>query len=252
MWVHFTTQFPGNAFLLVWGLPFLTRGENLSQTSAIGLLTTVTVASVILSPVTGQALVVRPRLRLPLAVGIPLLTATAIAAVVTWPGRSPMWLLVMMAVVLGSNWPGSLIGMDYARLANPPGQLGAACSIVNIGGYSATAIAVLGAGRITDAISPVAGDATAHRVAFGLFLPLLAIGLWNVFRWHRRVRAAEPAGQPDRIDMHVNGGRAAESCPAGEPHRSIPTCAQSACAIAGSDPTTRPDVPAREAQCSSA
>jgi MFS family permease len=193
LWVHFTCQFPGNAFLLLWGFPFLTRGAGLESTTALRVLMLIAVSAVILGPVLGKTVGHFPRSRLPLALGIALTTLLTLSVVLAWPGRSPLWLLILLAVVLGASNPGSLIGMDYARLHNPARRLGVACSIVNIGGYSATAIAVLGVGYVIDALEPATAEAmVAYRAAFALFLPMLAIGLWKVIRWHRKVRLACP------------------------------------------------------------
>ena len=84
--------------------------------------------------------------------------------------------------------------MDYARLHNPARRLGSACSIVNIGGYSGTAIAVVGVGCIVDHLQWVTGDAMlTHRLAFWLFVPMLAFGLWKILRWCRKVRLGQSA-----------------------------------------------------------
>jgi MFS family permease len=188
LWVHFTCQFPGNAFLLLWGIPFLTRGAGVETTTALRLLMLIAVSAVILGPAIGQTVGHFPRSRLPLALGIPLATLLTGAVVLAWPARHPLWLLILLAVTLGASNPGSMIGMDYARLHNPADRLGAAYSVVNIGGYSGTTIAVLGMGYIIDTLGPA--NAEAYRAALALFLPMLAIGLWKVIRWHRKVRPA--------------------------------------------------------------
>lgn len=200
-WVHFACLFPGNAFVLLWGFPFLTKGHGYSPGTALRLLMLIAGSAVVLGPVIGQTIGRAPGARLPLALGIPTATALTLAAVIGWPGRSPLWLAIVLGVMLGASNPASLIGMEYARLHNPPGRLGVACSIVTIGGYSGTAIAVLGAGYIVDALS---AGVVAHRAAIALFLPMLAIGVWKVFRWHRMVGHSCPTACLARHEQEID------------------------------------------------
>ena len=39
LWTHFTTQFSGTVFALMWGFPFLIAGEGLPRATASSLLT---------------------------------------------------------------------------------------------------------------------------------------------------------------------------------------------------------------------
>ena len=64
-------------------------------------------------------------------------TAAAWAAVLLMPGRSPLWLLAGLVVVLAIGGPGSMIGFDFARTFNPAHRMGTATGIVNVGGFIA-------------------------------------------------------------------------------------------------------------------
>ncbi|BCO37347.1 MFS transporter [Mycobacterium heckeshornense] len=190
-WVHFTCRFPANAFLLLWGFPFLTRGERFTAATALHLLTIVAVSRVVLGPVIGHSISRSGRARLLIALGIPMANLLTWSATLAWPGQAPLWLVAVLAVVLGAGDPGALIGMEHARLHNPDHRLGAALSTVNTGGACATAIAVLGVGYLVDALEPATADTTtAFRVAFVLYLPMLSVGLWKVIRWHRALHRA--------------------------------------------------------------
>ena len=105
LWIHFTCQFPRTTFVLLWGLPFLTRGEGYTQATALRLLMLVAVSEMILAPVVGQTIGHLPRSRLPLALGIPLTTAAITAVLLSWPGQSPLWLAIVFAVALGAGNP---------------------------------------------------------------------------------------------------------------------------------------------------
>ena len=64
------------------------------------------------------------------------------------PGRSPLWLLAGLVVVLAIGGPGSMIGFDFARTFNPAHRIGTATGIVNVGGFIAALVAIflIGAG----------------------------------------------------------------------------------------------------------
>src|SRR6202012_1369561 len=91
-------------------------------------------------------------------------------AVLAWPGPAPRWLLVVLIVVLSAGGPGSVLGVDIARTANPLQDLGVAQSMVNMGGFLATltVLAVMGL------IMTAAGGFTpgAFRVAWLVQYPV--------------------------------------------------------------------------------
>ncbi|HEX5566013.1 MAG TPA: MFS transporter, partial [Streptomyces sp.] len=161
MWVHFTTQFPGMVFLLLWGMPFLVQAQGRSRAEASTLLTLVVLSSMAIGLVYGQAIARQHGARAPIALGTVLATAGVWAMVLAWPGRAPMWALVVLCVVLGGCGPASMIGFDFARPANPPERQGTASGIVNIGGFTASMVTLLAVGVLLDLTG---GD---YRTAFG-------------------------------------------------------------------------------------
>ncbi len=177
MWVHFTTQFSAMVFLLLWGMPFLVQGEGLSRGAAGGLLTLVVLSNMTLGMVFGQVISRHHGARLPLALGTVTVTAACWATVLAWPGRpAPLWLLVVLCAVLGACGPASMIGFDFARPANPPERLGTASGIVNMGGFTASMIALLAIGVLLDAT----GD--DYSVALCTVFVLQAVGLTQILR----------------------------------------------------------------------
>ena len=186
LWVHFTTAFPASAFLLLWGMPFLMEGQGLSRTSAAWLLSLIIIVSMGFALLFGQLMSRRPGVRTPLVFTVVLSTGLLWAAVLSWPGaRVPMWLLVVLIVVMGSNGPASLVGLDYARPVNPPERIGTASGIVNMGGFVAAVLALFGIGLVLDLLTPGGGDdytPHAFRLAFCvLYLPM-ALGLVQILR----------------------------------------------------------------------
>jgi MFS family permease len=186
MWTHFTTQFSGMVFLLLWGLPFLVEDQGLSRGGAGGMLTLVVVANMVFGMLFGQLIARHHGARMPLALGVIGATAAAWALTLTWPGRQdPLWLLVVLCVVLGACGPGSMIGFDFARPANPPERFGTASGIVNIGGFTASMITLLAIGVLLDAT----GD--DYRVAWSSVFVLQAVGTVQILRLRRAAERLE-------------------------------------------------------------
>ncbi|SHL59834.1 MFS transporter [Actinacidiphila paucisporea] len=186
MWTHFTTQFSGMVFLLLWGLPFLVEDQGLSRGTAGSLLTLVVLSNMVFGMVFGQLISRHHGARMPLTLGVIAATAGAWAAVLGWPGgQDPMWLLALLCVVLGACGPGSMIGFDFARPANPPERFGTASGIVNIGGFTASMLTLLAIGVLLDAT----GD--NYRVAWSSVFVLQAIGTTQILRLHRHSERLE-------------------------------------------------------------
>lgn len=199
-WAHFVTQFPAVAFGLLWGYPFLVAGEGLSPGAAGTLLTLLVVSAMACGPLLGVLTARFPFHRSRLVLGIVGLAAAGWAAVLAWPGRAPLWLLVVLILAMAPNTPGSMIGFDYARSFNPSERIGRANGLVNVGGFTAALIAIVGVGLVLELLT--GGDrpagTTDYRWAFAVQFPLWALGATQVWRWRRRARAAlqlqDPAG----------------------------------------------------------
>lgn len=196
LYTHLVTQFPGTVFALLWGYPFLVLGQGLSTGTAAGLLTLLVVVGMMVGPLLGRLCGRWPLRRSVLVFGIAGLTTAAWTAVLLWPGRAPLWLLVVLVVVLATNGPGSIIGFDYARTWNPVHRLGSATGVVNIGGFVASLLTVLAIGAVLDAMTPGTStdyDLGAFKAAFSVQYLFWAVGLAGVLR-HRRVLRERLAG----------------------------------------------------------
>ncbi|MFF2616301.1 nitrate/nitrite transporter [Kitasatospora sp. NPDC058046] len=201
LWIHFTTQFPGNAFGLLWGLPYLVQAQGMSRAGAGGLLTLLVLSNMSFGFLFGRLLSASARTRMPIVLTVVVTTALGWALVLAWPGgHPPTWLLVGIILVMGSNGPASLVGLDYARARNPAERLGTASGIVNMGGFIGTMITLFGIGVLLDALSPdgaVGYSADAFRWAFCWQYVPLAVGTAMILRLRRKVAAqavAAPAG----------------------------------------------------------
>lgn len=205
MWTHFTTQFSGMVFLLLWGMPFLVESQGLSRGAAGGLLTLVVVASMVFGMLFGQLIARHHGLRMPLTLGVIASTTAAWAVTLAWPGgRDPSWLLVTLCVVLGAGGPASMIGFDFARPANPPERFGTASGIVNVGGFVASMLTLLAVGVLLDAT----GD--DYRIAWTSVFAVQAVGLSQILRLRGRSdRLERERIAVSRVESVHRGPRAA-------------------------------------------
>jgi len=160
-WSHFTTQFAGNAFALLWGYPFLVDAERISPATAGGLLTAQVAVSMAVGPVLGRLTAGWPKRRSAMAFSIVAVTAAVWTVLLLLPGRAPLGLLVLLVVVLGTNGPGSMVGIDFARTHNPVERIGSASGLVNMGGFLATLVTL-------GLVGVILGGAAAHGARYSV------------------------------------------------------------------------------------
>lgn len=189
LWTHFTTQYSGTVFVLLWGFPFLVSGEGLSPTTASTLLTVFVVAGMGCGPVFGHLVSRHPLRRSWLVLGILTVTVGVWTLVLAWPGRAPLWALVLLVLGLALGGPGSMIGFDFARTFNPPGRLGSATGIVNVGGFFASLVTILAIGIVLDVQGAGGGvgraatyDLGAFKLAWSVQYVIWAFGLVAIIR----------------------------------------------------------------------
>lgn len=191
-WSHFTTPFAGTAFVLLWGMPFLTAGEGLSTAAAAGLLSLFVVVGMAIGPVLGE-LSRRIPTRRSLALVLPTIAVQMIAwlTVIFWPGTAPVWLLVVLMVALAAGGPASMIAFDHARTHNPAHRLSTATGVTNSGGFIAALIAIFLIGLALDlqgAGTPDTYSLDAFRIAFLTQVPLWVIGSTFIIIERKRTR----------------------------------------------------------------
>ncbi|MGN6089536.1 MAG: MFS transporter [Actinomycetales bacterium] len=216
--VHFTTQFPSTVFGMLWGYPFLVQGEGLSPAQGSLLLSELVVAAMVYGQVFGVMVARRPEWRLKLAVIVVLATALAFAAVLLWPGRAPLPVLVAFVAVVASGGPASMIGFDLARTGNPIARLGTATGMVNVGGFTASVVTLLVIGLVLDHLSPGGPESYtlgAFRWAFLSVFVLQALGLTVLVRIWRRLPRARPLAWRGRWVRWIEARDVAESTAGG-------------------------------------
>ena len=200
LWSHFSAQFGATVFALLWGFPFLVSGQGLTPAAASGLLIVMTVTTIVTSPLVGGFVTRWPYHRSTLILWIVASIMAVWAVVLLWPGRAPLWLLVVLVVVLAVGGPGSMVGFDLARTFNPPTRLGSATGIVNVGGFVASLGTVALIGIVLDQVAP-GGPSTytvdSFRVAMSVQYIVWVLGLVQILRFRRKARRALRRDQPD-------------------------------------------------------
>lgn len=201
-WSHFTTPFAGTAFVLLWGMPFLTAGEGLPKPQAAAVLSTYVVIGMVLGPVMGDLSRRVPHLR-SRALVLPAVALQFVAwtVVIVWPGAAPLWLLYALAFALAMGGPASMIAFDHARTHNPAHRLSTATGITNVGGFLAALIAIFAIGLALDlqgAGTPDTYRLDAFRLAFLTQVPLWALGWTFIVIERRKTRVLLGMDQPRR------------------------------------------------------
>jgi len=190
LWTHFTAQFPGTVFALVWGYPFLLAGEGVSRGTASALLTLFVLTGMAAGPVVGVLVQRHPLRRSWLVLGVIGANALGWGLVIAWPGRAPLAVLVVLVLALGLGGPGSMIGFEFARTFNPPSRLGTATGIVNVGGFVASLVSILLVGLILDARTggQATYDIVDFKIAMSVQYAIGAIGLIGILRTRKLAR----------------------------------------------------------------
>ncbi|TFB18026.1 MFS transporter [Microbacterium sp. 3H14] len=191
-WSHFTTPFAGTAFVLLWGMPFLTAGEGLDTAHAAGIISVYVVAGMFLGPIIGDLSRRHPNHR-SLALVLPAVGVQMAAwiAVIALPETAPIWLLYVLAIALATGGPASMIAFDHARTHNPSHRLSTATGVTNAGGFIAALIAIFLIGLALDlqgAGTPETYSLEAFRIAFLMPIPLWILGVTFILIERKRTR----------------------------------------------------------------
>lgn len=188
LWSHFTSQFSVTVFTMLWGFPFLVRGQGLTAGQASALLMVMT-GWVVVSGLVLSALVSRfPLYRSFLVLGVVAAMATLWTVVLSLSGPAPIWLLVLLCLAMAAGGPASMVGFDLARTFIPQEASGRANGVVNIGGFSASLATMALVGVLLDWHS--GGRATYalddFRVAFCAQYLLWGLGVVQILRYRRK------------------------------------------------------------------
>ena len=194
LWSHFTVQFSGTVFAMTWGYPFLISGQGLDAGTVAALMALYVAAAMAVGPFIGRFVSRHPLRRSTMVLLIAGATAAAWAGVLLMPGRSPLWLLAGLVVVLAIGGPGSMIGFDFARTFNPAHRIGTATGIVNVGGFIAALVAIFLIGLVLDVLyasgfsNGILYGLEPFRIALCVQFLLIGIGVSATLASRRKVR----------------------------------------------------------------
>ena len=195
MWTHYTVQFPGTVFVMMWGFPYLVSAEGVSPAVASGLMTFFVVVAIVCGPWMGSWVGRHPLRRSTMVLLIAGAMALGWLAVLLYPGPAPLWLLVLRVALLAVGGPGSMIGFDFARTYNPSHRLGTATGIVNIGGFIASLVSMYLIGVVLDVLDNSGfsgGDLYAlgsFRIALAVQFAVMAVGVLGILRTRAKIRS---------------------------------------------------------------
>ena len=210
LWTHFTTQFSVTVMSLLWGYPFLVKGQGLTPGAAGTLLTVMVIASMAAGPLIGAVVARYAYHRSTFVLAIVAAIVASWTAVLLWPGAAPLWLLVALVVVIGVGGPSSLVGFDFARTFNPAGRLGSATGIVNIGGFVASLATIVAVGLVLDLMTPGASTSyspNAFTAAMSVQYVVWTVGAIQIWRYRRETRRI---WKPRTTEAGVEWARAVE------------------------------------------
>ena len=186
---HLSSGFPGIAFSMMWGYPYLTAGEGLSRPAASSVMSFLVVVGIVGGPVIGALTQRHPLRRSTLVLLIIATILVPLVALVLWPGPAPMWLLLILVAGLSIGGPGSNVGFDFPRTDLAKHRLGTATGVVLMGGFLAALVTILLIGMILDLLRPDGDyDLEAFRIAFAVQIPILLLGITGMLVSRRRLR----------------------------------------------------------------
>jgi MFS family permease len=189
---HMGTQFSVTVFALMWGVPYLTVAQGQS-THVAGAMLTVSVVAAISSGIAIGIFTGRyPHRRSRIVLAIIASNALVWTVVLALPGRSPLWLLIVLIVVISVGGPGSMVGFDFARTFNPSATLGTAQGMVNMGGFIASLLVMQAMGVILGAMGGYSFESfrVAWTVQYAIWI-LAVVGILITRRKTRKLMKAE-------------------------------------------------------------
>jgi len=190
MWSHFTSQFSATVFALLWGYPFLVKGEGLSGGAASTLLMVMTGWVIVSGLVLGTLVARYPFYRSVMVLVIVAAMALGWAVVLMRSTPAPLWMLVVLVCLMATGGPASMVGFDLARTFIPVEASGRANGFVNVGGFSASLLTMALIGVLLDWRSG-GGDAASYdlddfRVAMSVQFVFWGFGAAMILRYRHK------------------------------------------------------------------
>lgn len=181
-WIHLTTGFPNQVFVMMWGIPFLKIVQRMGDAQASGMFVLVSVLAAVFAPTLGWLTGRHPLRRSNLALLVIWTNLVCWVAVLAWPGPAPFVLILLLVAAVAASGPGGVIGLDVARTNLPLHRLGTASGVVNAGSFTGGTLGILAVGLASDLLGRVGLEPESQmRWAMAVQLPLFAVGLAAIY-----------------------------------------------------------------------
>lgn len=208
LWSHFTSQFSGTVFAMLWGFPFLVRGQGWSEAEAGTLLVAMTGWVIFIGMVLGWLVGRFPFYRSVIVIVIVAVIALLWTMVLLRSTPAPVWLIVALAFAMATGGPAAMVGFDLARTYTPAEVSGRANGLINIGGFAASLLTMALIGMVLDHRHPGGGtryDLGDFRAAFAVQYIFWTIGVVQILRYRRKAIAHLARVHPGAIESMKAG-----------------------------------------------
>ena len=197
-WVHFTVQFSGNTFALMWAYPYLQNAQGMDPAQASAVMTVYVVFNVLVAPLVGRLSARFAHRRSRLVLTCCLVSWSGWALLLLWPGHAPVVVVYTGACLIALSLPASMIAFDVVRTFSPPGVGGTATGLANVGGFAASLLAIYVTGLVLDllhgaGLSPSLYDREAFRPAIAAQGLVALVGTLAILRCTATVRRVHGA-----------------------------------------------------------
>lgn len=156
-WTHWTGNFPGTVFTLLWGVPFLQIHNGYSLGKASATLIVMSISLITVGPIIGEFVARFPHRRIVLIQATNVLVLGVWTTILLLPAPSPDWLIILLLIALGIASSASAIGFDFVRTSIDRRRLGIGNGLANMGGFIA---GLISAGLIGILLDYASGGAT--------------------------------------------------------------------------------------------
>ena len=174
-YAHVGTLGPFAVVGTIWGVPYLEHAQNVDKSTAASMMVATALTFTVCLPFVGMVGRCGPKARVAVLAVPGALQATALVALLAWPGTvAPRPLVVGVLALVGLSAAASISCFDVARRSTPRAEVGTTVALVNCGGFTGAAI---GGGLIGLLL---AGDPTAGRfevAVLGVLLVMTLVGL---------------------------------------------------------------------------
>jgi MFS family permease len=180
---HFCTQSASTFLLLLWGVPFLNKAEQVDRVLVSGLLSTMVFAGIAAGMWYGHICAHSPQYRrLTVLIGTSAVLLSFTVFVIAPVQLDFAW-LAFFILIIGAVGPSSMIAFDYSKQYVPKSRLGATNGFINIGGFLSTFTIMFFVGVVLDvnhlAIGGELYSLQGFRFAFLSVIAVIGFGLWR-------------------------------------------------------------------------